>query len=184
MKRQIRTQIKSEQKGFSLVELIIVIAIMAILAAFLIPQFMKYINKAKVVRDIEEAQRIGRIVEAQVASDAAVPKEEKKFIYEENGSMKGLWVGQPSKLKPQKYNAQTLNEMLGIQKIRELETTMWEKRQYVPDVELIFHYWLEVSSKGEVTVYAKESYTKGNTIVEYKYQLYPNVEEGSPWDTK
>ena len=42
---------KLNNKGFSLVELIIVIAIMAILAAALAPQLIKYIEKSRVSSD-------------------------------------------------------------------------------------------------------------------------------------
>lgn len=42
---------KLNNKGFSLVELIIVIAIMAILAAALAPQLIKYIEKSRVSTD-------------------------------------------------------------------------------------------------------------------------------------
>ncbi len=55
---------KTNNKGFSLVELIVVIAIMAILAAVAIPTFAGFIEKAKVasdesfVNDIEYAIKI------------------------------------------------------------------------------------------------------------------------------
>ena len=42
---------RKNNKGFSLVELIIVIAIMAILAGILIPQFVKCISRYPAVRE-------------------------------------------------------------------------------------------------------------------------------------
>lgn len=42
---------KTNNKGFSLVELIIVIAIMAILVGVLAPQYLKYVEKSKVSAD-------------------------------------------------------------------------------------------------------------------------------------
>ncbi len=42
---------KIGNKGFSLVELIIVIAIMAVLVAILAPQYLKYVEKSRVAAD-------------------------------------------------------------------------------------------------------------------------------------
>ena len=42
---------KIGNKGFSLVELIIVIAIMAVLVAILAPQYIKYVEKSRVAVD-------------------------------------------------------------------------------------------------------------------------------------
>ena len=47
-----------ENKGFSLVELIIVIAIMAILIAVLAPQYIKYVEKSRKAKDDKIAGEI------------------------------------------------------------------------------------------------------------------------------
>jgi len=52
---------KKSNKGFSLVELIIVIAIMAILIAVLAPQYLKYVEKTKKNSD---AKAFGEVVQA------------------------------------------------------------------------------------------------------------------------
>lgn len=65
---------KTNNKGFSLVELIVVIAIMAILAAVAIPTFSAFINKANVasddsfVADITYACEIAFATEGEVTS--------------------------------------------------------------------------------------------------------------------
>lgn len=64
MKRETK---RRNNKGFSLVELIIVIAIMAILAGILAPQFIKYIKKSRVSTDIQNAQQIATAISAEYA---------------------------------------------------------------------------------------------------------------------
>jgi len=63
-------------KGFSMVELIIVIAIMAIAVGLLAPQLLKYIEKSNVSSDIQLADTIRTgvsisIVDAEVQGDPA-----------------------------------------------------------------------------------------------------------------
>lgn len=60
---------KMNNKGFSLVELIIVVAIMAILAGVMIPQFVKYLNTSKKSADLSQAESIANAVASLYAED-------------------------------------------------------------------------------------------------------------------
>ena len=66
---------RMNNKGFSLVELIIVIAIMAILAAALAPQLMKYIEKSRVSTDSTSCSSIESCVNAALADEKAYKAE-------------------------------------------------------------------------------------------------------------
>lgn len=59
-------------KGFSLVELIIVIAIMAILAGALAPALIKYINKSRQSTDIQNADTLRTAVQTALSNPDAV----------------------------------------------------------------------------------------------------------------
>lgn len=80
---------KKTNKGFSMVELIIVIAIMAILAAALAPALIKYINKSRLSTDIQTASTIATAAQTAVATeagyDAAVAS------YTAGASMATIW---------------------------------------------------------------------------------------------
>ena len=58
---------KTNNKGFSLVELIIVIAIMAVLIGVLAPQFIKYVESSRQSTDIQNLQEIKTAIETYVA---------------------------------------------------------------------------------------------------------------------
>lgn len=63
---------KTNNKGFSLVELIIVIAIMAVLVGILAPQFVKYVERSRESTDIKNVQEMVTAVQVY-AADNAVP---------------------------------------------------------------------------------------------------------------
>lgn len=64
---------KMNNKGFSLVELIIVIAIMAILIVVLAPQYLKYVEKSRNSTDIQNATEIVTAIQVYAADPDAKP---------------------------------------------------------------------------------------------------------------
>ena len=60
-----------KNKGFSLVELIIVIAIMAILAAAIAPALIRYIDKSRKADDVTAAGTIQTAVQSAISNEAA-----------------------------------------------------------------------------------------------------------------
>lgn len=65
---------KNMNKGFSLVELIIVIAIMAVLVGVLAPQFIKYVESSRQSTDIDSLAAYKTAVESAVIDSAADDK--------------------------------------------------------------------------------------------------------------
>ena len=58
---------KEDNKGFTLVELVVVIAILAILVGLLVPQYTKYVDKARKSSDASNLANMGRAVEIAAA---------------------------------------------------------------------------------------------------------------------
>lgn len=58
-----------DERGFSLVELITVIAIVALLGSVLVVQYMRYYNNSCVVTDVTNAEEIAKVLSAAVAGE-------------------------------------------------------------------------------------------------------------------
>ena len=125
---------KRNNKGFSLVELIIVIAIMAILAGVLAPQFVKYINRSRKSTDIQNAQQIATAISAEFADTATT----EAIAEQEINDGKAKWNGDTA----EGSKARTQQEVLGG----------------VPKVKAASgNFSYSVSKDGEVTVKVGET---------------------------
>lgn len=142
---------KKSNKGFSLVELIIVIAIMAILAAAIAPALIRYIDKSRKADDI---QFFGQI---QSAASAALANEEAyASVSDDMGGTNPVWTGTTDN----KGNVTNPTPASGNEFVKEVNSTLGEnnKLKYVkgcknsPDIEV----YISADEKVHVSVAGKE----------------------------
>lgn len=63
-------KLKKSNAGFTLVELIVVIAILGVLATVLVPQYISYVNKAKAGSDIAQLGEVLHVAEVYAATQS------------------------------------------------------------------------------------------------------------------
>lgn len=69
MKKELKNTKKKNNKGFSLVELIVVIAIMAVLMAVLAPAMLRYVEKSRIQKDESSASEVLSAVNNALADE-------------------------------------------------------------------------------------------------------------------
>ena len=77
--------INSRKKGFTIVELVIVIAVVAILAAVLIPTFSSLVKKANLSADQQAVRQINTLLATEFATDKPETLKEVVDMLDENG---------------------------------------------------------------------------------------------------
>lgn len=94
MRRKLQNILKDEQ-AFSLVELIIVIAIMVVLVSMMVPKVTGYIEKANRIRALETARTLVNGVEVGLVDRALVNEERlvKYYYHKDLGRSKPLLAG-------------------------------------------------------------------------------------------
>ena len=93
---------KKNNKGFSLVELIVVILIMAIIAVALAPQVMKWVDKSKVNTDINNRANLKSSMDAAVADFFSQGESftAEKITFTVDGAPSGTeWASAPAKFQ-------------------------------------------------------------------------------------
>lgn len=93
---------KKDNKGFSLIELIIVIAIMAVLVAIIAPNLTKYLSKSKRNTDLHNAAELAEMIQVCI-NDYEVSYGD--FIPLGGGSVTLTWTGRNVSGGPSAFNS-------------------------------------------------------------------------------
>lgn len=131
-----KKKLVGNQNGFSLVELVIVIAIMAVLIGLLAPQFIKYVEKSRESKDLQNISEIKSAVEAYVADNKMEAGDE--ITIEISGNK--------AKVGGAAYTTGSLDEY-GITDETALSSTHWASITLIYNISSGAYLWSEKDGK-------------------------------------
>lgn len=120
----------NNQKGFSLVELIIVIAIMAVLVGVLAPQFVRQVEKSRESKDIQTIENLQEAVSVYVAAYRMEPGNEITITIENRKATVGGSA----------YAANGLKEY-GVEDANDLASSKWEDNVFRYNLSTGVYHW-------------------------------------------
>ena len=130
-------------KGFSLVELIIVIAIMAVLVVVLAPQFIKFVEKGRESTDLQNVTEIKTAVETY-AADRALAGEVPITITITGGTTKTIAVANSSDT-----NFATRMAEYGVDVNSTLQSESWDNITYTYNGSGSAYQWTNNATGGD-----------------------------------
>ena len=111
-------------KGFTLMEMLIVVAIIAVLIAIAIPTFTASLNKARVATDEANIRSGYASVMAEVLTAEPTPAQNTVYILQKDGSV--LKQGDTTTANPNPYKCFGKSDANGVE-IAGQKVTKWEK---------------------------------------------------------
>ncbi len=112
-------------KGFSLVELIVTIAIMAVLVGVIAPQFIRYIEKTREASDVQNFDSLKETVETYYADKQIEPE---RWTVVQDGTSKNTIISDMTPLTEAGINSVVLksSKWRGVKLVYTSVTNTWE----------------------------------------------------------
>lgn len=150
-------------KGFSLVELIIVIAIMAILTGVLAPQFISYLEKANVASDTQVAVAVKTVVELLIIDQTVLAETASVTMINKFKAASGADLTELAIATPDKFS-QGVWDGIGFTSTVDLYKELKSKNLGTPTIKV----FIDATGNVEVTLPGTSGGTGTGNIIEIK----------------